>query len=149
MSVPSPQRAPARIVVATHGDLARALLGAIESIAGPQQDIVCLGLAAGESPGVFEARLIAALASDAPALVLVDFLGGTPWNAALRVARQRERLRVVSGVNLPMLLEVAMLPRDDLEQLTGAALDAGIRSIQVNPRSLAAQAAPARGDLPA
>jgi len=141
-----PLRRRARIVVATHGDLARALLSAVESIAGPQSDIVCLGLAAGESPDVFEARLAAALAPDHPALVLVDFPGGTPWNAALRAAHSREQARVVSGVNLPMLLEVALLPADDLEQLAGAAVDAGIRSIQLDPRRLAAQAGLARGD---
>ncbi len=142
---PLPRR-QVRIVVATHGELARALLGAVESIAGPQPDLIWLGLAAGESPDMFETRLASALASDRPALVLVDFLGGTPWNAALRVARSREQVCVVSGVNLPMLLEVALLPTDDLEQMAGAAIDTGIRSIQLNPRRLAAHTDATRGD---
>lgn len=138
MSASRPPAWPARIVVATHGDLARALLGAVESIAGPLPDIVCLGLAEGESPDVFEARLTAALTPDSPALVLVDFPGGTPWNAALRVARARPHLRLVSGVNLPMLLDVALLSVADPAQLAAAAVDAGLRSIQSAPADLPA-----------
>ena len=141
MSASTTPRAKLRVVIATHGELARALLNAVELIAGPQPDIACLCLAAGESPAVFEARLLASLSPDAPALILVDFLGGTPWNAALRIAHSRGRVRVVSGANLPMLLEVALLPRDGLDQLAQSAMDAGIRSIQINPLSLAAHGA--------
>ncbi|MGQ9814288.1 MAG: PTS sugar transporter subunit IIA [Candidatus Roseilinea sp.] len=146
MSDSLPPRRHARIVVATHGKLACALLNAVESIAGPQQDIVCLCLAAGDSPAMFEARLSAALTPGVPALVLVDFPGGTPWNVALRVAHSRQQARVVGGVNLPMLLEVVLLPSDDLEQLAGAAVDAGIRSIQLGPHPLPAQTKFVPGD---
>lgn len=139
MSDSLPPRRPARIVVATHGELARALLITVESIAGPQPDIVCLCLATSDSPAAFEARLSAALTPGVPALVLVDFPGGTPWNTALRVAHSREQVRVVSGVNLSMLLEVVLLPPGNLEQLAGAAVDAGIHSIQLGPHPLPAQ----------
>jgi fructoselysine and glucoselysine-specific PTS system IIA component len=37
-------------------------------------------------------------------VILVDFLGGSCGHATLSVERRRRNVRVVSGVNLPMLL---------------------------------------------
>ena len=111
------------VIVAAHGELAEALVSAAALIAGPRPDVVGLGLAPGETPSMFEARLAAAVAAGGAVLILADLFGGTPWNASMRLARGRPELRVVSGVNLPMLLEV-VLARD------GAGLDALARLAQ-------------------
>jgi mannose/fructose-specific phosphotransferase system component IIA len=63
-------------------------------------------------------------------LVLIDLFGGTPGNAAALGLRDRS-YAVVSGVNLPMLLEV-LLSRSSgisVKELVDIALQAGQSSI--------------------
>ena len=74
----APSSSP-HIIVATHGDLGRALVQAVESIAGPQPRIAYV-----------------TRPDRQPALVLVDMAGGTPWNTALRVARAAEQAGALS-----------------------------------------------------
>jgi PTS system ascorbate-specific IIA component len=64
------------------------------------------------------------LDGEAGVLVLSDLPGSTPANVAERVARQG-RTRVVSGLNLPMLVRVFNYPDLDLEELARKALEGG------------------------
>lgn len=57
-------------------------------------------------------------------LVLTDLYGATPSNIACRLRRFHE-LRVVSGVNLPMLIRVLNYPDLDLEELQHKAISGG------------------------
>ncbi len=95
------------ICVATHGDLAQALVQTAVRIAGSGLKLwpVCLY----DDVSHFEQELRDALAADAHEhLVLVDLAHGTPWNIACRL----NMCPVVAGVNLAMLLEAYSLPPD-------------------------------------
>ncbi len=97
-----------RIVVAAHGDLAGALLGAAELICGELPDVHAVGLAPEDSPESFGERFMAALGpADGSVLVLTDLAGGTPHNVAFAMARRRPATSLISGVNLAVLLEAA------------------------------------------
>ncbi len=58
-------------------------------------------------------------------LVLTDLFGATPANIALELCKQRPGIRVVAGVNLPMLLKALNYADLDLETLTDKALKGG------------------------
>ena len=62
-------------------------------------------------------------------LVLTDIYGATPDNLARYFASDR-KARVVSGINLPMLLSVLNYPQQPLEQLSETALSGGRNGIQ-------------------
>jgi len=62
-------------------------------------------------------------------LVLTDIYGATPDNLARHFARDRN-VRVVSGINLPMLLSVLNYAQQSLEQLSETALNGGRSGIQ-------------------
>ena len=64
-------------------------------------------------------------------LVLTDAYGATPSNIACSLLAD-ERIRVVSGVNLPMLIRIFNYADDSLETLTGKAAEGGLRGIQVS-----------------
>src|SRR5690349_17882012 len=129
-------KASVQIVVATHGDVACALLRTVEVIAGPQSSIVCLGLFPGDDLQEYKSRLLAVIARDKPALILVDMPGGTPWNLALTVASQVPFVRVVAGVNLPMLLEVALSSNsDDIDQLARLAQETAVQAVRIGSTS--------------
>jgi mannose PTS system EIIA component len=97
-----------QILVVTHGGLARELIHTAQLIVGAQPDVEALCLEMHEGIEDLQQKLSAALkpvpGERAGALVLVDMFGGTPSNVALALST-RLPLRVVTGANLPMLLE--------------------------------------------
>jgi len=84
-------------------------------------------------------HLLAAADSGSGVLVLTDVLGATPANVAARLA-QTDRVAVIAGVNLPMLLRVLCYRQGSLEQALDKALSGGTEGV----RPVAA-AAPAGG----
>jgi PTS system mannose-specific IIA component len=101
------------VVVVTHGQLANELLNAAEMIVGdlPQFTAVSIGW----HDDVNGAREDIALAiervkGDEGVLLLTDMFGGTPANLAMTFL-EPERLEVITGVNLPMLIKLANFRR--------------------------------------
>jgi mannose PTS system EIIA component len=98
------------VVVATHGEFGNALLATLKTIMGEAEGVRSIALLTEDSMESFEAKMEKALAAADPqsqgALVLVDMLGGTPFNVAARLAQAR-KMHVITGVSLPMLIKVA------------------------------------------
>jgi mannose PTS system EIIA component len=57
-------------------------------------------------------------------LVLTDMYGSTPSNIATRLLRQ-DQVRVIAGVNLPMLVRVLNYPTMSLHELVNKAISGG------------------------
>lgn len=95
-------------ILVTHGDLGRALLRVVESILGPQDGIHVLTNTEVSSDRLQE-RVEGLLEEmpPGPVFVFVDLLGGSCGHACLNIQRGRDDVRVISGVNLPMLVEFA------------------------------------------
>ncbi|MDU0349663.1 PTS sugar transporter subunit IIA [Actinomyces sp. MRS3W] len=123
------------VIVAAHGHLAEELLNSAVMIAGPQNDVVPISFDPGEGPDDLLAKYASAVDSSASTqfLVLVDLLGGSPYNAAARFAATRDDADVVTGVNLPMLIEVLgrRLTGGDLTELVDVAKASGVAGVKV------------------
>jgi len=121
------------IVVVTHGGLARELVNTVRIIVGMQPALTAVCLEEHEGIEDLQRKLSAALPSPEVSpegtLVLVDMFGGTPSNVSLAMS-QVCPLRVVTGVNLPMLLE-ALTHRaaSELAPLAALVTEKGRRSI--------------------
>jgi mannose/fructose/sorbose-specific phosphotransferase system IIA component len=113
------------VILVTHGALAQSLLGTLKLVLGEPENVEAYGLAPDESDDELERRVEASLLRLDPdgkgALVLVDMLGGTPFNVCMRLAGKRN-LRVVTGVSLPMIFK-ALAVRESDENLDAAASD--------------------------
>ena len=100
------------VVVITHGQLATELVNAAEMIVGdlPQFTAVSIGW----HEDVNDAREDIAQAiervrgNDAGVLLLTDMFGGTPANLGMTFL-EKDRVEVITGVNLPMLIKLAGL----------------------------------------
>lgn len=96
------------LVVATHGTLGEALLATAELIVGPQPCAVAVSLSRGEAPEELRLRLVQAIeqaGTGCEAVLLVtDMFGGTPSNIGMTLL-EPDRLELLAGVNLPMLLK--------------------------------------------
>ncbi|MFI5211038.1 MAG: PTS sugar transporter subunit IIA [Gemmatimonadales bacterium] len=95
--------APLRGVVAGHGPLAKALVDAAETITGVTGALTAV-TNAGCDRALIEERVLQAI-GDSPALVFVDMATGSCFFAAMQAARSTGRIRVVTGVNLAMLVD--------------------------------------------
>ncbi len=103
------------VVLATHGELGRALIGAMEMILGEQQRVAALSLQIADRIEDATGRLQAAVAGvddGDGVLVLTDMLGGTPSNLCLALIGGPRTVEVVSGVSLPMLLKAVQARRE-------------------------------------
>lgn len=69
-------------------------------------------------------RLVEELDEGGGVLVLTDIYGSTPSNIACSLL-QRENIRIVTGLNLPMLIRVMNYADLDLPSLTAKALSGG------------------------
>ena len=106
------------LVVAAHGHLAEGLVASSAMIVGPSDDVVAVTFESSEGPDDLLAKYAAAVEGSPSQehLILVDLFGGSPYNAAARFAAGRDDADVVTGVNLPMIIEVLS------RRLTGAGL---------------------------
>lgn len=119
------------IVVASHGTLCEGLVNALEMmVSADTVSIIPVGL---DDRGIddFRGRLTRAvegLLSSGPTLIMSDLIGGTPYNESLALMLGHpEQIRVVTGTNFPMLIEVAVAAAgsDSLDEVTHVALEAG------------------------
>ena len=99
------------VVVVTHGQLATELVNAAEMIVGdlPQFTAVSIGW----YEDVNDARedivqAIERVQADAGVLILTDMFGGTPSNLGITFL-QTDKVEVITGVNLPMLIKLASM----------------------------------------
>ena len=96
------------LVVATHGQLAEELIRTASGIVGPLERCEALSISASSSMEEARERLRQAIErvdGGEGVLILTDMFGGTPANLALTFLD--DRIEVVTGVNLPMLLKLA------------------------------------------
>jgi PTS system mannose-specific IIA component len=128
------------IVIVTHGAMSDGMLDAARMIVGEQQGIAGVALKESDDVESLMERVAAAVeevdAGDG-VLVLVDVFGASPFNASARLAMTRDGMEVLTGVSLPMLLEL-MVQREDqsLQELVEIAREAGISGIRTLSEAL-------------
>ncbi|MFW5941711.1 MAG: PTS sugar transporter subunit IIA [Chloroflexota bacterium] len=131
------------ILIVTHGKMASGLLNAVEMIIGKHENVAALELTEQDQVEAFKQRIEQALdgvQGEDGAIVFVDMLGATPFNLSARVALERDDVEVITGVNLPLLLEIIMQrEHTPFEQLVAMAQEVGADSIKILSQSLAAQ----------
>jgi mannose/fructose-specific phosphotransferase system component IIA len=90
-------------VVVGHGELARALVSAVEEISGIRGALVPVSNS-GCDREQLEDRIVAAI-GDREGVVFIDLASGSCLFAAMRRLRGRPQVSMVTGVNLAMLID--------------------------------------------
>lgn len=130
-------------VIVTHGMLARELLGAAERIVGPTHNIRAITLDWEDEVADAKAQVaeaIAAVEDGSGVLVFTEIFGGTPTNVSLTFL-EHDKVEVVAGVNLPMLVKLTSLQGADVSLLEVARQirDRGQKSVYVASDLLSSQ----------
>lgn len=104
------------IIVGTHGNFATELVNTCEMICGKTANVEAVTLVPGEGADDLARKYEAALAALDTAdgvIFLNDLFGGSPYNAACRIAATEASYGIVTGVNLPMLIEMVGMQLTD------------------------------------
>lgn len=123
------------IILGAHGSVSKKLLETTEMIIGKQKNVAWVDLLPEENTSILVEKYNARLSNlnkSAGVLFLVDTWGGSPFNAAHTIALDKEKYDIVTGMNIPMLIEVFMA-RDEIhsfQELVHIALKSGNESIK-------------------
>lgn len=130
------------IIIASHGEFAKGILQSGEMIFGKQQDCVACTLMPSEGPEDIKAKMEAAIASfesQDEVLFLVDLWGGTPFNQANGlISGHEDKWAIVTGLNLPMLIETyaSRMSMDSAQEIAAHVLATAREGVQVRPEEL-------------
>ena len=130
------------IVIVTHGDLAREFRAALEHVVGPQEQIATICIKPDDDMDERRQAILKSIATvdeGEGCVVLTDMFGGTPSNLAIS-AMDEQRVEVIAGINLPMLVKLARVREEHpLHEATLMAQEAGQKYIHVASQVLAAR----------
>ena len=121
------------IIIATHGHFGAEMIKSAEMIIGKMQDVYAFSLIEGMDPMDLRAGMDEVL-KDAPqgSMILTDLFGGTPCNMSATFSKL-EKFTIVSGLNLPMLIEADALrsqnPPEDVSERLIQAGSSGMKDI--------------------
>lgn len=123
-------------LLVSHGGMMAGLMSAVELISGKQTGIGLISLQEGDAIEQLGQKIEESISSLLPEstgiVIMVDLFGASTFNQAAIVASKFSNVEVITGLNLPMLLEVFFM-RDSLSlsELTDHARQSGISGIRV------------------
>jgi mannose PTS system EIIA component len=126
---------PVAGVLLGHGDMPAGMVSAVRNITGCEAEAIVAVSNRGKSPDSLAAAVRAAV-GEGPAIVFTDLQSGSCGFVARRLQQATPGIAVVSGVNLPLLIEFAMNRHLPLEQLVPRLLAKGRASIGCAPAGM-------------
>lgn len=122
------------LVLVTHGNLAREFVVAMEHVVGKQELVAAICIGPDDDMEERRAEIAEAVESvegGNGVIVLTDLFGGTPSNLSISLMRP-DKVEVIAGMNLPMLIRLASARQSmSVADAVAAARDAGKKYISV------------------
>ncbi|EHR32068.1 PTS sugar transporter subunit IIA [Helcococcus kunzii] len=119
-----------KLLLLSHGSFGEGIKESYRMIAGDDSNILTISLT-DEGIGIFTEKvesLLDELTKDNRVLVFTDMKGGTPFNVALKYQLEHSnKVELVAGMNLPMVLEIGMQisSEENLNKLSIEAVEIG------------------------
>ncbi|WP_407389907.1 mannose/fructose/sorbose PTS transporter subunit IIB [Carnobacterium jeotgali] len=149
------------IILASHGEFAEGILQSGAMIFGEQENVKAITLMPSEGPEDVKAKMKTAIASfddQDEVLFLVDLWGGTPFNQANTLFEERkDKWAIVSGLNLPMVIEAyaSRLSMTSAQEIAAQIIGTAKEGVRIRPEELepvsttaVAAAGPVQGSIP-
>ncbi len=115
------------IILVAHAPLASAMKQVAEHIIGPLPELVALDIGAQADVEQMRQALadkVIAVNEGQGVVIVTDIYGGAPSNIALSL--QSDAVRVISGMNVPMLVKLVRQSQKSLDEAVLAATEAGV-----------------------
>ncbi len=130
-----------RLVLMSHGRLAEELQKSAQMIMGEIDGVTAIAML--ESDGLEGTRaklrrVMDTLGAGAEVLVCADLLSGTPCNVAVQAMYEYPNLRVLTGLNLAMVIEYAVSDLEDLDEMAKYLWEVGQSGVKLVEKPQAA-----------
>lgn len=114
------------IIAISHGPFSKALIKSVEMLYGKQDKVEAISLDQGESMESLNNRINEIIKGFQvnEVLIMVDLLGGTPYNAS-SIEIENSNINVITGLNMPMILEALLFRNETLEKISDITTEAG------------------------
>lgn len=127
------------IIITGHGTYASGLYANVKLLAGNDIRLTAIDFTDGCTPESLEIQLQSAIREYefCPVIIiLTDIIGGTPYMKAAALSVNEPKIRVISGANAPLLLDLVMRnmsgnDADDPDELAESLLDTGHKALTV------------------
>lgn len=115
------------LIITSHGNLASEILNSANMIVGDTSNIktVCMAAEDGLEGTTKKMQEAITACGDSPIVIIADLYGGTPFNVAIIHAQKRNHIRVLSGLNLGMVIEYSVSALDDENELADYLCEVG------------------------
>ena len=123
-------------VLTGHGQFSNGLKSAVDMVAGDQPNFAIVPFEGSEAVtfGDDLRKTITDMAAECDGvLVFVDLWGGTPFNQSMIISSEVKNMEIVTGTNLPMLVELVMTRAfgdPTLEELAERAVTVGAEGVK-------------------
>ena len=122
------------VLLVTHGQFCESMKESTEMVLGVQKNFYSLPLNPEDDIVCLQSRLlnkIQEMDQGEGVIVLVDLFGGSPYNAAFETVIGQDRMDVITGLSLPMLILGILENRErvSLEDLPEIGKQSGIAGI--------------------
>lgn len=129
-----------RLIITSHGKFCEEIKKTVEMFSGKIDNCFTLPLVEGQSIEDFEFEMdeiVKKFDENDDLVILTDLRGGTPYNMGIKTLFGRDNTWVISGMNVPMILSIAMRDENEnIEELISYSLDRSIEGIEVKSKSL-------------
>jgi PTS system mannose-specific IIA component len=108
------------LIIMTHGDMAQGVLDSAKMIVGDIKNVKTLSLRPGMSSNELEQQLMKKINmrhKNEHVFIVVDIVGGTPCNVALKLTATVNDYSLITGLSLPMVIYYAVSNETDPEAL--------------------------------
>lgn len=108
------------ILLVSHYTFAQSLKETVELIIGERKNLGAVSISKDDKIDFFSAKLkdaVNSLDKGDGVLILADMFGGSPSNVALSLYVKNDRVKIITGVNLPIVIEALMHSNKNLDEL--------------------------------
>ncbi|MGY3777838.1 PTS sugar transporter subunit IIA [Isobaculum melis] len=121
-----------KLIVMSHGLMAQETLKSAQMIVGEIDGAVAISMLEADGLEVTTDKLRVALEKigTEDVVILVDLLGGTPSNVAVKAFFEQKNIEVVTGLNLSLVIEYAVSPLTSALEMAEYLATVGKDSIQ-------------------
>lgn len=129
------------IILASHGEFAKGIMQSGSMVFGDQSDVAAVTLMPSDGPEDFRKRLedaVSTFSDQENVLFLADLWGGTPFNQSSAYASEHPSWAIVTGLNLPMLIEAYTLRMSDTtaREMASQIFTEGRNGVRILPEDL-------------
>lgn len=122
-----------KILVLSHGDLAETMVKTSKLILGEVPEICYINMPEVLDSALYCEKIVSVLknSENGEILILTDLLGGSPFLYSSQILKDHfEKVELITGYNLPMLLEVGCFIKEKtIKELKEIAIEAGKNGI--------------------